>query len=380
MLSLFIKIFTISTLFLSVCGSMFGQQNATSLWDGWGIESTVKMGTMIKHTASFTGPISQQVYGTEINFIQNTHGRKPWQEIRNYPTIGVAVNYLNYNNNTVYGHAFGISPNIILPLWKRNKWEWTFKAGMGVGLVTKHYKKETNNTQNTAIGGKINNVSPFSTDLRYKLNNKWHFQVGAYFTHVSNATFQTPNLGINTYGAHIGFRYFPTTTEAQKIIRSERPTYRNNWMGFAKGSIAFVEKGPADGPTYLTYIAHLGIAKRYASKNKVYAGVDAHFHDVVYQYNIYHQIPTPNAFRSAGQLALFVGHEFVFGRVGVIGQVGYYFLPYTTQTIRLYQKIGGHYYFVKKEHGLIKEVFASALLKTHLSVAELFEMGLGISF
>lgn len=374
--------FALFLLGINFCGSKnsFAQEQKKNNWDGWGIETLAKGGQMLKHTSKFTGPISHFVYGTEINFIQKTHGTKDWQIIRKYPTVGVSFNYLNYNNNSIYGQVFGISPNITLPLWTGPKWEWTLRAGMGVGIVTKHFKRQTYNLQNVVIGGKLNNVSPFAMDLRYKINHQWHIQAGLNFTHVSNATYQTPNLGINTYGAHLGFRYFPTTDAPEKIIKEPKPVFRNNYMGFLKGSLAFVERGPADGPTYLTYIAQAGIAKRYASKNKVYAGLDVHYHTSVYQYNVYQRIATPNAFRSAGQLALFVGHEFVFGRVGVVGQLGYYVLPYTTQNAKLYQKLGGNYYFIKREKGLLKEVYASALLKTHLSVAELFEMGFGISF
>lgn len=347
---------------------------------GWGIEVLAKGGKMIKHTQKFTGPISDFVYGTEINFIQKTYGKKEWQQITNYPTLGFSINYLNYNNRAVYGQVFGISPNITLPLWTTDKLEWTLRAGMGVGLVTKHYRRAPDNNVNVAIGGALNNVSPFAMDIRYKINHHWHVQAGLNFTHVSNATFQTPNLGINTWGAHIGARYFPVTDAPERIVRDPKPTFRNNFMGFIRGGIAFVEKGPADGPTYNTYIAQAGIAKRYASKNKVYAGMDIHYHSHVYHYEIYQGIPVQSKFNSAGQLALFAGHEYIFGKVGVVAQMGYYIVPYASQNTRLYQKLGGTYYFLRKEQGIIKEVYATALLKTHLTVAELFEMGFGISF
>jgi hypothetical protein len=359
----------------------FAQRKADSTLKGLIIEATPKVMSMIKHTKNFTGPISDICYGIDVNVLQQTYGKKTWHQLRNYPLLGVGFTYLNYNNNAIYGQVFGISPNITIPLIRKNSWEWTLRAGMGVGYVTKYYNRKTsNNTTNVAIGGYINNVSPFSTDIRYTINEHWQIASGINFTHVSNASFQVPNLGINTWGGHIGVRYAPHSNNPDKIIHKPAPTFSNNYMGFAKVSIAFREMGVADGPTYRTYIGHIGIAKRYASKNKVYAGIDYHYHTHRYYFALNSGAVVDNKWRQAGQFAAFVGHEFIYGKFGIVGQLGYYFLPAIDQSEKLYQKIGGNFYALRKEHGTIKEVYFSAILKTHLTVAELFEMGIGISF
>ena len=47
---------------------------------------------------------------------------------------------------------------------------------------------------------------------------------------------------------------------------------------------------------------------------------------------------------------------------------------------KIYEKLGGNLYLVKKEHGPVKEFFLCGFLKTHLSVAELAEFGFGMGF
>lgn len=348
---------------------------------GLGVETNVFYGNMLKHTPALTGPIAKDCYGVDVNMVFKTYGKKPWEELRNYPTFGLGIHYLNYNNPSVYGFAIGIAPNISLPLIRRAKFETTLRIGMGVGYVSKHYSlKADGTTENLAIGGHANNVSPLFLDFRWALNKHWQLQGGMNFTHISNASFQQPNMGTNIWGAHLGFRYFPVTGEPVKIRRAVRPTFRNNFVVSAKASIAFKESTTSDGPLYNTYIGTLSVGKRFASKNKVYAGVDYHYSP--YKYAFLKSIGNPpnSKHEASGQTAVFAGIEFFFNRVAIVGQLGYYVQRSLEQSDKVYQKIGANYYFIRQEYGVVKEVYFSALLKTHLSNAELFEMGIGITF
>jgi hypothetical protein len=42
--------------------------------------------------------------------------------------------------------------------------------------------------------------------------------------------------------------------------------------------------------------------------------------------------------------------------------------------------MGGKYYLLMHERGLVKELFVSALLNTHGAVAEYAEFGMGVAF
>ena len=83
-----------------------------------------------------------------------------------------------------------------------------------------------------------------------------------------------------------------------------------------------------------------------------------------------------NSYKSA----LFVGNEFLLGRLGVVLQLGVYLQQSAIPIDPVYEKVGGHYYLVQKEQGPIKEVFISAFLKAHRTVAELGEIGFGVGF
>lgn len=362
-------------LFSFIHPKLNAQQQA---WSGFGIESNVMIGKMIRHNARFTGPIPAQSYSVEINLVKKTYGQKDWQQRRNYPQLGLGFYYNNYNMADVYGQVFGIFPNIQLNLIRGNHFEWTVRAGMGVCYDTKPYERlPVKNTENVAIGGHWNNISPFSTDIRWKIDQHWDLQAGINFSHVSNAAFQQPNLGINMYGAHIGVRYFPVTSNPEKIKRNLAPL-KNRWLIQARIGGSFVESSPADGPSNPVYIGAAYVSKRYWSKNKVYAGFD-----YCYNSSKYAKLKSIEHFQGeeyskSTQAAVFLGNEFLVGRLGLLFQLGYYIHRMDEQQEKIYQKIGGNFYFVQKEKGLFKEMFFSAILKTHMANAELFEMGIGV--
>ncbi len=347
-------------------------------WSGFGIESNVVAGKMIKHTPKFTGPISDRIYAVSLNFFKQTYGQKDWQQRRNYPVIGFGIMYINYNDPQVYGEAIGLYPTLQLPLVRGEKLKWTVRAGMGVCYVSKPYQRLPEpNTENVAIGGHWNNMSPFATDMRWHMDEHWALQAGFNFTHVSNAAFQQPNLGINTFGAHLGLRYAPVSSRPRKLQRDLQPL-SNRWLLQAHAGIAFIEASPADGPLYPVYSIALFTSKRYWSKNKVLAGVDIYFNKAKYSYLKSKEHFPGHEMDHATQIAVFAGHEFLLGRVGLVFQAGYYLRRMAEQNEKFYQKLGGNLYLVQKEKGLCKEVFLSAMLKTHMATAELFEMGIGI--
>ncbi|KAA5536435.1 acyloxyacyl hydrolase [Taibaiella lutea] len=349
-------------------------------WKGFGIETNFTIGKMIKHTPKFTGPIPDHSYSFELNLIKKTYGQKDWQQRRHYPQIGIGFYYNNYNMPDVYGQAFGIFPNIQLNIIKGDHFEWTVRAGMGVGYDTRPYEREPNpNLENVAIGGHWNNISPFSTDIRWKVNEHWDLQAGVCFSHVSNAAFQQPNLGINMYGAHFGLRYFPVTSKPELIKRTLQPL-KNRWLLQARYSMAFIESSPADGPLNPVYTGALFVSKRYWSKNKVYGGVDYTYNSAKYAKLKSIEHFQGQEYKESTQAAVFLGNEFLIGRLGILFQAGYYLHKMDEQTDNIYEKLGGNFYLVQKEKGPLKELFFTALLKTHAATAEFFEMGIGVGF
>lgn len=349
-------------------------------WSGFGIEVNPFGGKVFKHEAKFRLPIPDLSSGLDVDFVLHSYGKKSWEQRRNYPIIGFSVTYTNYGNNSVYGQAVGITPNIILPIVSGRKLQWTVRIGDGIGYVTNHFRRTAPiDTINGAIGSGVNDFAFFSTDLRYHINTHWDIQLGAQFTHISDASFDKPNLGVNFYGGHLGFSYYPVTSKPTLIKRKLEPL-RNRILVETRLSMAYVSSEAPGGPLYPVYLASGFVSRRWRNVNKMFVGLDYSYHSDVYAFLKNNEIDPGHEAQNSWKSAIFFGNEFMLGRIGVVLQVGIYIKQAVLRTDPYYEKIGGHYYIIQKETGPIKELFLSAFLKTHKTIAELGEFGFGFGF
>ncbi len=294
--------------------------------------------------------------------------------------IGVGLTYTNYGLNNVYGQCLGLYTNIQIPLIRRQKFEWTLRIGDGVGYVTKKFQTVAPvDTLNNAISTHLNDFAIFMTDVRYHVNEHWDVQWGLNFTHISNADFHDPNLGVNMVGTHIGVRYFPNTSRPARVIR-DLTKLSNRWLTEGRFGIAWNEARAKGNPELPTYVGSLYESRRWMSKNKVFVGTDYAYHESTYAFLRNYGVDYGHEKENSWQGAFFAGNEFLLGRVGIMMQIGVYYKQTFLKQDPYYEKLGGNLYLVKREKGTLKELFVSVLLKTHKIVAEFAEFGLGMGF
>jgi hypothetical protein len=367
---------TLTVLFAFACSAQDTGRHA-----GFCFDVNVFAGKVIKHTPKFRLPIPDISTGVDVNFQWRKYGRKEWEQRRRYPIVGIGLTYTNYGIDSIYGHVFSIYPNIEIPIITGRRLNWTARIGDGAGFTTRHYSRLGYiDTLNNAISSTINDYASFMTDIRYNINTHWQVQAGLNFSHISNASFRQPNLGINMAGGHIGVKYYPVSSEPKRIHRELKPL-RNRWLGQFRTTIAANESNAPSGPTHPIYIATALVSKRWISKNKVFLGADYSYHEQIFAFLRNNSFVTPGTERKeATKIALIGGNEFLLGRVGVVLQVGYYVHKAYQSQSKYYQKLGGNFYMVQREKGLIKEAYLCAFLKTHTSTAEWAEVGFGMSF
>lgn len=350
-----------------------------TLMKGMGLECNFLAGKIIKHTHKFTAPIPSSSEALDLNLVWQTYGKKDWHQRWGYPQVGLGITYTDYGNNLVFGKCIGIYPNIQIPLVRGRQLEWVVRIGDGIAYVTKKYSRSNPvDTVNTAIGTHINDFGIFTTDLRYRMDKHWQVQFGANLTHISNADYHNPNLGVNMVGMHVGVRYFPEDNRPTKIKR-DLPKLSNRWLTQLRVGVGFNEANATGNPELPTYVVSLYESRRWASKNKLFAGIDYAYHESTYAFYNTWGINIGKERETAWDGTIFVGNEFLVGRVGIIAQVGYYYrltyLKYGNDKFN--EKLGGNLYLIKHEKGILKELFITALLTTHMAVAEYAEFGIG---
>jgi Lipid A 3-O-deacylase (PagL) len=365
---------------LLICSGSFCAAQEVKPGSGFGIEMNGIAGKVIKHEAKFTLPLPALTTGLDLNLVWRSYGKRDWEQRRGYPIIGIGAAYINYGIDSVYGRCFAVYPSITVALISGKHLEWSLRLGEGVGYVTREYQRTAPvDTINKAIGSKINGFSMVMTDLRYHINKHWDLQAGANITHISNTSFRKPNLGINLIGGHIGVRYSPLTSSPARIKRDLIPL-KNRWLAQVRLSMSYVSSYTPGGPIYPIYIASGYVSKRWWSKNKFFAGADYSYHANIYAYLRNNELLVGKEAQNSYKAALFAGNEFLLGRIGIVVQAGYYLKESAVKQEPVYEKIGAHYYIVQREFGPIKEMFLSAFVKTHLSVAEFGEFGVGFGF
>jgi hypothetical protein len=349
-------------------------------WQGFGIEEDILVAKVIKHEPKFTLPIPALTSGIEVNLISKTYGKKDWEQLRSFPTIGLGFAWINYGIDSIYGKCLGIYPNLTIPLLSGRKLTWSVKLGDGLGYVTKIYSRTPPvDTLNVAIGAHFNDFAMISTDLQYNPGKHWVIQAGALMSHISNATIEKPNLGINIIGLHLGIRYFPVTSRPIHLNRLVLPP-KNRWLLQARIGMALVASYTPGGPQYPVYIATAFASRRWLGKNKLFAGADYSYHSDTYAFLRNNGLEPGHEAQNSFKTALLAGNEFLMGRVGISLQAGAYLVQSYIKKDPVYEKGGINYYLVQHEKGPLKELFISALLKTDLTVAEFAEFGIGAGF
>ena len=352
-----------------------GQDNRLA---GYGIEVGYVGGQVFKHSPKYNPPIPRYSQAIDINILRQTCGKSDWEERRHYPVIGLGMTYTDYGIDSVYGKCFGIYPVLELPLVKGKKLEWTFRLGLGIGYVTQTYERVPSwDTINNAIGGHMNNFTMFASDLRYKINDQWAVSMGGNFSHISDATWKIPNLGVNMYGAHVAVRYFPVTSKPERRKRTLEPL-PNRWLMHARVGFSANEYGVPDGPLYPIYTSSAFVSKRYAGKNKAYAGLDYSYHPSIVAFLKNNEVYPGKEKQHAWKSTVFIGNEFLLGRLGLVLQLGYYLKKGELNEHKLCQKLGYNFYLIKNEKGALKELCLYSMLKTHRVQAEFIEFGMGL--
>lgn len=352
----------------------FAQQS--DKYAGYGIETNLCAGRIIRNNIVFP-PIPSLSSALDLAFVQQTRGSKDWQQRRGYPVLGFGLTYAYYGYNNIYGQSLGMYPFIQVPVAHGKKLEWTCKAGMGIGYLSRHASRGPQwDTVNNISSAHFNNFTLLASDLRYHIDEHIDIQVGLTITHISNGEFRYPNLGVNLGAGHIGIRYFPVTSKPKKI-ESSVPKLTNRWLLQARMSIGFKSMGPMEGPLYPVYMPSLFVSRRYASRNKLFAGIDYSYYHSVYSFLKNNEIFPGQEKDHAWEASIFAGNEFLFGRFGILLQLCIPFHHTYLRQDKYYQKVGYNFYVVQREKGLLKELCATALIKANKFQADVFEFGIG---
>lgn len=110
---------------------------------------------------------------------------------------GVQLAYCHYGNQAVFGQSFQIVPFLGIKASQKPGKDLHFRFGLGASYFDNHYKIGVNE-RNKSIGSKWNwNFQAFMY-FRLSASERRIFNIGAGYSHHSNAHTTLPNFGLNS--------------------------------------------------------------------------------------------------------------------------------------------------------------------------------------
>ncbi len=335
-------------------------------------------GKILIHTNKihFNAPPYSQAM--EFNFNKQTLGNAPWQQRFGFPETGISICVARHGHEAL-GTALGLYPTIQFRLFNTKHAFGYFKVGGGVAINTRNWQRTpAEDTIYNILGSTLNNFTMLQAGFRHKLSKHWSLQGGVHFYHVSNAGARKPNFGINTVGAHLGVNYHPAGFCNAIRKQAESPREKSLNAG-VQSVVSFAEDKTVDGPIYGNYGFAVYGAKMYRGKNRLVLGAEASYLSKLYALFKTTGQYTGKERQHAWQYSVYAAHEFVFGKIGLPLQLGYY-LNKPNGGAPIYQKLGISYHVYHHAKHLLKDIYVITQLKTHYANADFAEFGMGCLF
>jgi len=339
-------------------------------------------GRIFRHTPKIAFAIPDHTWGFGLNFQYQSYGREAWQQHHGYPLMGYGLQYFNFGDAEVLGHAVSFFPNITLKLVDRPRWMIHFRVGSGIAWLNRTWDR-IENPDNNSIGSRFNNTTCFRLVAGVDLAPRWTLFAGGSFSHFSNGAVQMPNLGINVPAVSVSLRYTPEPVQQAHYIKWEEPKRpAGRWGGQGYFTLAYKETGLPGAAKWPVYLGSASGIYRISKVQNLQAGLEIEYYKSVYVFSL-HVIAAHNA-REAGQNAtrygFFLANEWQFGNTGVLVQAGYYLnrknylVPFP-----VYNKLGLRYYLPPLP-GLSAQFYAGVYMKSHLITADYISLGIGVRF
>ena len=333
-----------------------------------GIKGTFHAGAILPHRKVVNEIVEGKTQAYELSFYKTTTGKKDWQQLYNYPKVGVSALAINLGNPRELGMGYGIFPFIEIPLNKA-KINWRLKMGYGLGYIEKPFDKETN-YKNVAIGSNFNALIYVNMGWSIKLSKAFSTSAGLSIIHFSNGSFSRPNLGINILSLNAGFLYsFGKRNEKIMSTIDERP---HKWSKNMSLGIGLKETPPVEGPKYIVSTTSFNIIKTRAQKSSYGFGVDLFYNSSLS--NLIAQDTNATKSRIDNyRIGLSGIYSFDFGKISLVIELGGYLFSAYKEDGFIYNRIGTRF-------NVSDKLFLKIGVKTHIAVADFAEFGIGYKF
>jgi len=340
------------------------------------LEGKVYYGYIISHH------VGMEIYSDhfpafEVSLTKATYGQKFWQQMFNYPWIGISYWHSGFGNSAYLGTANAIFPYLNFPLIVTDNINIGFRIGAGIGYLSEKFDR-LENYKHLAIGTHLNFAGNLTLELRWQASERFVLTGGISLTHFSNGAFKLPNYGINIPAISIGMGYW--LQKSNKPIN--RPLYSpvkpfefhlHRTIEFdLTGVFGFKDMEAVFGGKHIAVSVFGNLFKPISYKSKLGIGFDVSYDGSDRAMLERNNIDVANNLALV-KTGLNFGYELSIDRLSFNLNYGFYLSGRD-------QSDGTAYHKLSVRYNITKKVFANITLKTHWGKADYIGWGIGYRF
>lgn len=301
----------------------------------------------------------------EINIARPTYGEKTWQQKYHYPEAGVCFLHVDLANPDVLGTAEAVYAYLNFPLIYKKKFTLNFRAGDGIGYLTKKFDRVENH-KNMVIGSHFNGAVNLRLNAKIYFSDHFVMEAGVGMTHFSNGSFALPNFGLNIPTANIGASYLFGNKREKIVGDSIVPINKKvQYSIFLVGGVTQLD--PPGSPKYFAYSVSFNVGKNLGYKSRFNAAIDVFYNPANLKKFEGDSVVLSNNLENA-QVGIKIGHELVISKLSIPIEMGAFVLTKFKGNGYFYHRIGIRY-------KITKHIVLNYTLKTFWAKADYFEFG-----
>ncbi|MBP6091712.1 MAG: acyloxyacyl hydrolase [Crocinitomicaceae bacterium] len=332
----------------------------------YGFEYKQKVGILLAHHEIMSHIPNSLSYAGELSFYIHSKGNEKWHKSYAYPSYGVTLFGASLGNDSILGKSLGLFPFIEFPFIRKKHFVFSGRLGAGLGYISKRYDKNLN-PKNVAMSSALNALVTFGLKATY-LYQASEFSFGVDMTHLSNAAFKMPNLGINLPYLSLSYGYTLQQKSLDTLVKTEIVP-KKKWLIGATFIASTKENSPTGGERYPVYALSMHGRRFFNAKTGLELALD-----VISKQSLKGiMTDVPKTQSDLIQVGLFAGFLLPLDQFHFVLGMGAYVHDKFKPDGLLYHRIGMRYYF---KNGLN----AQLVLHSHWGRADYAEWGVGYTF
>jgi hypothetical protein len=317
-------------------------------------------GSIIAHSKELTEISQSSPYGFQLEWSRFKTSDQAWQTCNCYGRTGLSFAYFNYDNPKQLGSAYNLSYFAEPYLFYKGPLKFSMRATVGLSYLTRVYDEE-DNPENIFFSAPLSFLLQLGLAANYEVGAHGSFNLAYNFNHISNGGQKQPNKGMNFPTVSLGYDYFFRRAELQDKPASLKTYHPAIWS-----YVILLGSFRSSDPT-ATYSNHartgisFGISKPLSRISNITAGVELTY-DGAYR----EEIEEADLEESALITALLLGHQFSFGRVYFLTQMGMKLSRPRTVESRVFYQSYGLWYRLNRRLGLGSGLIAYGHIADHI--------------